>query len=63
MGLQDPRVWRVLPKGRADILFLVAADLQMRQAKAVATHDGCASGPTGARRGASCPHLRLSSRE
>jgi len=40
MGLQDPRVWRVLPKGRADILFLVAADLQMRLAKAVATHDG-----------------------
>jgi hypothetical protein len=27
MGLQDPQVWRVLPKGRADILFLVAADL------------------------------------
>ena len=23
--------WRVLPKGRADILFLVAADLQTRQ--------------------------------
>jgi len=40
MGLQDPQVWRVLPKGRADILFLVAADLQMRQAKAVAKHDG-----------------------
>ena len=40
MGLQDPQVWRVLPKGRADILFLVAADLQMRQTKAVAKHDG-----------------------
>jgi len=40
MGLQDPQVWRVLPKGRADILFLVAADLQTRQAKAVAKHDG-----------------------
>jgi len=40
MGLQDPQVWRVLPKGRADILFLIAADLQTRQAKAVAKHDG-----------------------
>jgi hypothetical protein len=40
MGLQDPQVWRVLPKGRADILFLVAADLQMRQTTAVAKHDG-----------------------
>jgi hypothetical protein len=40
MGLQDPQVWRVLPKGRADILFLVAADLQMRQTKAVAKHNG-----------------------
>jgi len=30
----------VLPKGRSDILFLVAAVLQMRQAKAVAKHDG-----------------------
>jgi len=40
MGLQDPQIWRVLPKGRADILFLVAADLQTRQARAVATHDG-----------------------
>ena len=40
MGLQDPQIWRVLPKGRANILFLVAADLQMRQAKAVAKHDG-----------------------
>jgi len=28
-------VWRVLSKGRADILFLVVADLQARQAKAV----------------------------
>jgi hypothetical protein len=40
MGLQDLQVWRVLPKGRADILFLVAADLQMRQTKAVAKHNG-----------------------
>jgi hypothetical protein len=40
MGLQDPQIWRVLPKGRSDILFLVAAELQMRQAKAVAKHDG-----------------------
>ncbi len=40
MGLQDPQVWRVLPKGRSDILFLVAAHLQIRQAKAVAKHDG-----------------------
>lgn len=40
MGLQDPQVWRVLPRGRADILFLVAADLQMRQTGAVARHDG-----------------------
>ena len=40
MGLQDPQIWRVLPKGRADILFLVAADLQARQTKAVAKHDG-----------------------
>ena len=40
MGLQDPQVWRVLPRGRSDILFLVAADLQQRQAKAVARHDG-----------------------
>jgi AcrR family transcriptional regulator len=40
MGLQDPQVWRVLPKGRADILFLVAGDLQMRQTAAVAKHAG-----------------------
>jgi len=40
MGLQDPQVWRVLPKGRADILFLIAAELQTRQTKAVAQHDG-----------------------
>lgn len=40
MGLQDPQVWRVLPKGRADILFLVAAHLQVRQTKTVAKHDG-----------------------
>jgi hypothetical protein len=40
MGLQDPQIWRVLPGGRADILFLVAADLQLRQAKAVRRHDG-----------------------
>jgi len=40
MGLQDPQAWRVVPKGRSDILFLVACDLQMRQAKAVAEHPG-----------------------
>ena len=40
MGLQDPQIWRALPRGRADILFLVAADLQLRQAKAVRRHDG-----------------------
>ena len=40
MGLQDPQVWRVLPKGRSDILFLIACDLQMRQARAVAKHNG-----------------------
>jgi AcrR family transcriptional regulator len=40
MGLQDPQIWRALPKGRADILFLVASDLQMRQTAAVAKHDG-----------------------
>jgi hypothetical protein len=36
--VQDPQVWRVLPKGRADILFVVARNLQMRQTKAVAKH-------------------------
>lgn len=40
MGLQDPQIWRVLPRGRSDILFLVAADLQMRQREAVAKHEG-----------------------
>jgi hypothetical protein len=40
MGLQDPQIWRALPKGRADILFLVACDLQLRQAEAVKRHDG-----------------------
>jgi hypothetical protein len=40
MGLQDPQIWRALPQGRADILFLVAADLQLRQAKAVKRHEG-----------------------
>jgi hypothetical protein len=40
IGLQDPQIWRVLPKGRSDILFLVACDLQMRQTAAVANHDG-----------------------
>jgi hypothetical protein len=39
MGLLEPQIWRALPRGRADILFLVAADLQLRQAKA-ARHDG-----------------------
>jgi hypothetical protein len=49
MGLQDPQVWHVLPKGRSDILFLVAADLQMRQTKAVAKHDGPRRRPARAR--------------
>jgi hypothetical protein len=40
MGLQDPQIWRVLSKGRADILFLVATDLQARQTEAVAKHPG-----------------------
>jgi hypothetical protein len=40
MGLQDPQIWRALPKGRADILFLVACDLLVRQTDAVKTHDG-----------------------
>jgi hypothetical protein len=40
MGLQDPQVWRVLPRGRSDILFLVASDLQVRQTAAVAKHLG-----------------------
>jgi hypothetical protein len=40
MGLQDPQIWRALPKGRADILFLVACDLQVRQTDAVKMHDG-----------------------
>jgi hypothetical protein len=38
-GLRDPQIWRVLPKGRSGILFLVACDLQMRQAEAVVKHD------------------------
>ena len=40
MGLQDPQIWRALPKGRADILFLVATDLQARQAAVVTQHEG-----------------------
>jgi hypothetical protein len=40
MGLQDPQIWRALPKGRADILFLVAGDLQARQTDAVKAHEG-----------------------
>jgi len=28
MGLQEPQVWRVLPKGRSDILLLVAASVE-----------------------------------
>ena len=40
LRLQDPQVWRVLPRGRSDILFLVACDLKMRQTTAVAKHDG-----------------------
>jgi len=44
MRLQDPQVWRVLPKGRSEIVFMVAADLQARQTKAVRSTTGCASG-------------------
>src|SRR5436309_6816843 len=40
MGLQDAQIWRALPRGRSDILFLVAGDLQVRQVEAVAHHDG-----------------------
>jgi hypothetical protein len=40
MGLQDPQIWRALPRGRADILFLVACDLQVRQTEAVKDHQG-----------------------
>jgi len=40
MGLQDPQIWRALPRGRADILFLVACDLQVRQTEAVKSHEG-----------------------
>ena len=47
MGLQDPQIWRVLPKGRADILFLVATNLQARQTKAVQSMMVCASGLRG----------------
>jgi len=48
MGLQDSQAWRVLPQGRADILFLVAADLQMRRRRWQST-TGCANGrPAGA---------------
>jgi hypothetical protein len=49
MGLQDPQIWRALPGGRADILFLIAADLQFRQAKAVRRHDGLRKRGTRAR--------------
>ena len=47
MGLRDPQVWRVLPKGRADILFLVAADLPTRQTKASPSTTGFTSGQHG----------------
>jgi hypothetical protein len=40
MGLQEPQIWRALPRGRGDVLFLVAADLQLRQTKAVRRHEG-----------------------
>jgi len=40
LGLQEPQVWRVLLKGRSNILFLVPCDLQVCQAKAVAQHGG-----------------------
>src|SRR3954447_9556503 len=40
MGLQDAQIWRALPRGRSDILFLVAGDLLIRQAVAVAHREG-----------------------
>jgi hypothetical protein len=40
MGLQEPQIWRALSRGRADILFLIAADLQLRQSKSLRRHDG-----------------------
>ena len=40
MGLQDAQIWRALPRGRSDILFLVAGKLQIRQTEAVAHHEG-----------------------
>src|SRR3954465_2557548 len=40
MGLQDAQIWRALPRGRSDILFLVAGKLQVRQTEFVAHHDG-----------------------
>src|SRR5262252_2638685 len=40
MGLQDPQIWRALPRGRADILFVVACDLQVRQSEATRSHGG-----------------------
>ena len=40
MGLQDPQIWRALPRGRADILFLVACDLHVCQTEAVKNHEG-----------------------
>jgi hypothetical protein len=36
----SPPIWCVLPKGRSDILCLVAAELQTRQAEVVAEHPG-----------------------
>jgi hypothetical protein len=35
MGLQDPQIWRALPKGRADIPLLAVCDLQVRQTDGV----------------------------
>src|SRR4051794_31660622 len=40
MGLQDAQIWRALPRGRSDILFLVAAKLHIGQSEAVTDHDG-----------------------
>src|SRR3954451_12721479 len=40
MGLQDAQIWRALPRGRSDILFLVAGKLQLRQTEFVAHHEG-----------------------
>jgi hypothetical protein len=59
MELQEPHVWRALRKAREDFLFLLAADLQLRQTKRVEKHDGLHKPTPRARRGTSCVHARL----